>query len=155
MSLLEADRSVRPALQRLDLNLAEFDDARTVLQRDRSACVGRVLDVNGLLTVQHDHKMRALRRDLIGIPLAAGLRHRDDLGDIDDRAGAVARVRPLVVNVHLVTGLAADALWLLATDEDAAVGIIADPEFGPDLKILICIFGDEISEILALELVSG
>src|ERR1700761_9146844 len=113
--------------------------------------MGRILCIDGLLTVQRDDEMRSLRRDLISIPFAAGLRHRLALTDIDNRAGAIARVRPLVENIHLVAGFAADALGLFATDENAAVGIIADPEFGADLEVLVCIFGDEIRKLLAIE----
>ena len=113
----------------------------------------RVLQA-ALLFVEHNGEMRALGSDFIGIPLPRGLRHRIDLGDIDDRTGAVAWVRPLVEDVDLVAGLAADSLRLLATDEDAAVGVVADPELGPDLEILVGILADEISEVLALKLVS-
>src|SRR3984893_11895853 len=99
--------------------------------------------------------MRPLGRDLIGIPLAAGLRHRIDLGDVDDRAGAVTLVLALVENVPLVAGLATDALRLLTPDEDAAIGVVADPELGLDLKILVGILADEISEVLAVQLVGN
>ena len=99
--------------------------------------------------------MRPLRRDLIGVPFAAGLRHRFNLGDVDDRPGAVARVRPLVEDVDLVAGLGADALRLLAADEDAAIGVVADPELSLDLKILVGILADEIAEVLAVQLVGN
>ena len=69
-----------------------------------------VLHVDGLLAVEHDDEMRALRRDLIGVPLAAGFWHRIDLAHIDDGAGAVGRVRPLVEDVDLVTNLGIDLL---------------------------------------------
>ena len=92
-----------------------------------------VAHVHGLLAVERHGEMPALGADLHGAPLAAGLRHRIDLGDIDDRAGAVGRVRALVEDVGLVAGLGADLLRI-AADEDAAVGVVADPEFGAELR---------------------
>ena len=35
--------------------------------------------VGGFFTVQHDNKMRTMRRDFMDIPFAVGLRHRIDL----------------------------------------------------------------------------
>jgi hypothetical protein len=99
--------------------------------------------------------MRPLRGDLVGIPLAARLRHRIDLGGIHDRAGAIARVRPLVEDVDLIAGLAVDGLRLLAADEDSAIGLVVDPELGADLEVLVGGLGDEIGEILAVQLVGG
>ena len=71
-----------------------------------------ILHIGRLLTVQRDDEMRPLRGDLVDVPLAAGLRHRIDLGDIDDRAGAIGRVRPLVEDVDLVAGLGVDNVRL-------------------------------------------
>ena len=38
-----------------------------------------VLHVGGFFTLQHDNKMRTLRRDFMDISFAGGLRHRIDL----------------------------------------------------------------------------
>src|SRR5215813_3949098 len=72
-----------PALQRFDLHLAPLDDAAgrvlgavPELQGEGALRVLTVLNVDGLDTVQHDGKLRALGRDLVGVPLAAGLGHR-------------------------------------------------------------------------------
>jgi hypothetical protein len=53
---------------------------------------------------------------------------------IDDGAGAVARVGARVEDVALVAGFGAGLVGVLATDEDPAVGIVADPELGVDLS---------------------
>ena len=60
------------ALQLVDLQLAEFDHAGAVLERERPAQMFAVLHVGGFLTVQHDNKMRTLCRDFIEIPFAGG-----------------------------------------------------------------------------------
>ena len=98
-----------PNLQRLDLHLAEFDHAGTVLERERSPrIVLAVLHVSGLLAVEDDDEMRALRGDVEGVPFARRFRHRINLGDVDNRAGAIARVRPLVEDVDLIADLGVD-----------------------------------------------
>jgi len=56
---------------------------------------------------------------------------------IDDGAGAVARVGARVEDVALVAGLGSGLVGVLAADEDAAVGIVADPELGVDLEVLV------------------
>src|SRR3981189_798308 len=65
----------RALLQRLDLHLAPLQHARAVLQPEWAVRQPSVLHVGGLLPVQDDDEVRALRRDLEGVPLAAGLRH--------------------------------------------------------------------------------
>src|SRR5712691_3154541 len=89
--------------QRLDLDLAELHDAlvlhdpRAVLQRDPPARELAVLDaVDGLVPVEDHGECRALGRDLVDVPFAAGLGHRLHLGDVDDRTRAVARIGALV-----------------------------------------------------------
>jgi hypothetical protein len=105
-------------------------------------------DARGILAVEHDGKVAALGRDLHGAPLAPGLGHRVDLGMIDDGAGAVARIGPRVEDVALVAGLGSRFLGVLAADEDAAVGIIADPELGVDLEVFV--FSFEIRKAVVL-----
>src|SRR5476649_2569442 len=143
-----------PWLERPDLHLAELQRARSILQADvaggREAVVG---DVDRLLAVQDDHEMVALRGDLVGVPLARGLGHRDHLGDVDDGARAVARVGTLVEDVDLVAQRRVDLRRILAADEDAAVHVLVGPEFGVDLEVLVLVLGDEIGGILAVELV--
>jgi hypothetical protein len=67
---------------------------------------------------------------------------------IDDGAGAVARIGPRVEDVALVAGLGSRFLGVLAADEDAAVGIIADPELGVDLEVFV--FSFEIRKAVVL-----
>src|SRR5262245_38265885 len=67
--------SIEPS-QRLDLDLAELDRPAGPLQRERAACELGVLDVDGLRPVQHEDDARPARRDLVQVPLAAGLWHR-------------------------------------------------------------------------------
>jgi hypothetical protein len=62
---------------------------------------------------------------------------------IDDGAGAVARIGPRVVDVALVAGLGARLLGILAADKDAAVGVVADPELGVDLEVLVFVLRDQ------------
>ena len=105
---------MRP-LQRLYLNLAKFDDAAfvghalTVLERDapRGEFVGRRV-IDGLLVVEHHRERVAPRRDLVNVPLAGGMRHGIDRGNVDDRAGAIFLHRASIPDVHLIGGLAAD-----------------------------------------------
>src|SRR5581483_1838072 len=143
-------------LERLDLDFAEFHDAlvvrhavrildaKTVLKGDMSVGQLRVLRaVDRLLPVENDGEGRALRRNVIGIPLAGRVRHRIDLGDIDDGAGAVARIRPRVPDIDLVAIVGADLVGVGAANEYAAVGIRFDPELGLDLVILVLVLGDE------------
>src|SRR3954452_9497124 len=99
--------------------------------------------------------MRALGRDLISVPLARRLRHRIYLADVDDRAGAIGWIRPLVEDIDLVADFGIDGLVGIAADEDAAIGFLVRPELSPDLKVLVGIFANKIGEILAVELVGN
>ena len=47
-----------------------------------------MLNVDSFRSIEHDHHMRAFGRDFECIPLAARLRDRRHLVDIDDRSGA-------------------------------------------------------------------
>ena len=140
--------SSRSQLQRLDSDLAELDHALAELQRHWSFGMRAAADARGLLAVEHDGKVAALGRNLHGAPLATGLRHRVDLGVIDDSAGAVARVGPRVEDVALVAGLGAGFLGVLAADEDATVGIVADPELGVDLEVFVFVLRDQEGGVL-------
>src|SRR5262249_977827 len=92
---------------------------------------------------------------LHGAPFAARLGHRVDLGVIDDGAGAVARVGPRVEDIALVAGLGSGFLGVLAADEDAAVGIVADPELGVNLEVLLFVPRDQDGRGLGVLLVLG
>ena len=68
-------RSYQSALQRLDLHLAELHNASAPLKGDWPPGKLAVLDIDGLDAIEHDGKARTFRRDLIGVPFAAGLGH--------------------------------------------------------------------------------
>src|SRR6202043_412947 len=100
-------------LQRLDLYLAKLHHAlvvfealfvletQAVLERDPSARkLGVLRPVDGFLSIEGHGECRALRRDLIDVPFAGGLRHRIDLGEADDRAGAGGWVGARIPDVH-------------------------------------------------------
>src|SRR5580698_657374 len=83
--------------ERLDLDFAEFNDAlvvryaarvlhtEAVLDGNLSVCkLGVLRAVDGLLAVEHNSERRTLCRDLEGVPFASRVRHRIDLGDVDD-----------------------------------------------------------------------
>src|ERR1700687_2233591 len=107
--------AVASGLQRLDLHLAELDDtlvightlvvldAEAVLQGDPSAGkLGVLHTINGLLAVEDDSESGTLRRNLIDVPLAAGLWHRIDLGEVDDGTRAVAGIWAHIPDVDLI-----------------------------------------------------
>jgi hypothetical protein len=71
------------------------------------------------------------------------VRHRIDLGDIDDGAGAVARIGAFIPDIDLIGIDRPDLVGIGAANEDAAVGIGLDPEFRPDLVVGILVLGDE------------
>jgi hypothetical protein len=73
---------------------------------------------------------------------------------IDDGAGAVARVGPRVEDVALVAGLGSGLLGVLAADEDAAVGIVADPELGVISAISFSRMGRRSSRTILTSLAS-
>src|SRR5262244_2074176 len=133
----------RSPLQRLYRHLAELDRALAELQREWSFGMQAAADARGLLAVERDGKVAALGRNLHSAPLATGLGHRVDLGVIDDGAGAVARIGARVVDVALVAGLGAGLFGVFAADEDAAVGIVADPELGIDLEVFVFVLRDQ------------
>src|SRR6266705_2568765 len=150
--------SIEPAigagLQRPDLHLAPLDGATggilgavAELQGKRSLRVLAVPNVDGLDSVQHNSQLRALGGDLVGVPLAAGFRHGRDLGHIDDRSGAIFRLRTLVVDVHFIAGDRTDLGAIGAAQENAAVRRVIRPELRLDLKVLVGIIREEISAL--------
>src|SRR3954451_15861387 len=103
-------------LQRLDLDFAELDcalllvGADAMLQRDYTFVMLTVLNIDSLHAVEHDNEMGTLCHDLIHVPFTGGFRHRLDLGNIDNRAGAIRWFGALVENVDLVAGGSGDFL---------------------------------------------
>src|SRR6202790_317892 len=73
--------------ERPDLDLAESHDAAAVLKCDPPLRELRILGAVDCLDAVEDHgEFAPLGGDVVVVPLVAGLRHRRDLGDIDDRA---------------------------------------------------------------------
>src|SRR5207342_1218526 len=104
---------------------AEADGAGCRLQRNRPAAMPAVVAVHRLLAVQHDGHAVAARSDLVRVPAVGRLGHGlPDHGDIDDGAGAVARVGALVEDVDLVSVVGAYLVAILAAEENAAVGVL-------------------------------
>src|ERR1700731_2152556 len=127
---MDVERSDQDS-ERLDLDFAELDDtlvvqhavgvldAKAVLEGDPSVRkLGVLYPVNGLLAVEGNGEGRALRRDFKHVPLAGRMRHRVDLGDIDDGARAVARIGPRVPDIDLVAIVGADLLGIGAANEN-------------------------------------
>src|ERR1700761_2843524 len=96
-------------LESFDLDLPELDhalvvghaigilDAETVLKRDLAAReFGILRAIDRLLAIENHGEGRSLGDDLERIPFTAGMRHRINFGDVDDRARAVARIRPRI-----------------------------------------------------------
>src|SRR3546814_17873523 len=82
----------------LDLHLAPPNGAAAgalgaaaVLERDRPFLELAVTGIDRDDPIEHDRQLRALRRDLVGVPLSARLRPRIPHGDIDNGSGSVFR----------------------------------------------------------------
>ena len=133
-------------LQRLDRDLAEFDHAVSV--GDFGPSANRPLwSSAGFSAVEDDGDLPSLGGDLEGVPFAAGLGHRVHLGEVHDPARAIGRVLALVEDVHLIAGPVGDLGGLLAAKEDAAVGVVACPELGVDLGVLVFGLADQMPAI--------
>ena len=103
----------------------------------------RVLNVHCFDAVENQDQMRAFGDDVVGVPLPSSPESDGWLDQIRDRAGAVGGA--LIIDVRLVTIIDTDILRIGATDEDAAIRIVRDPEFGMNLEIGVRILGDEIT----------
>ena len=79
--------------------------------------------------------MVALERDLVDVPLAARLGHRLDRRDVNDGARAVGRVLALVEDIRLIAGPVGDLGRIRTAHVDAAVRVVAHPEFDPELEV--------------------
>ena len=64
-------------------------------------------------------------------------RHRRHFGNIDNGAGAIRGIGTCIPDIDFVTGVCADLVRLLAANENAAVGLIVDPDLSPDFHILV------------------
>jgi hypothetical protein len=95
------------------------------------------------LPVERHGECRALGRDLVDVPFAPGFWHGINLSEVDDRAGAIARLGARVPDVHLIGSSTCHFVGIGAANENAAVGIGIDPELGPDLKIGIRVLRDQ------------
>ena len=94
--------------------------------------------IDGLDAVQPDHELRPPGGDLLRVPAATRPRCRlGDGGDLDDRPGRVGLVGTLVEDVRLVASLVGELPRILAPEVDAAVGVVAGPELGPQVEVAI------------------
>src|SRR5262249_1880230 len=102
------------ASERLDCDLAELHHARTPLQRKVTFLEESVVHVGSLGAVERERELPLIGGDLDRVPLAGGLEPGIGLGEIDNRAGAVGRIRAGVKDVELVAVARADLLRVLA-----------------------------------------
>jgi hypothetical protein len=70
-----------------------------VLQGDPAFIEHSVPQFGRFVSIEHDRDVASLRRDLKGIPFAAGFRHWIDLDIACDRTSAVTRLRALIKNI--------------------------------------------------------
>lgn len=124
-------------LVRPDSDLAELDHAGAMLQREMAFREEAIVQLSGLLAIEHERDLAPLDRDLVGIPLPTGLGHRIDFGEVHNAAGPVGWILALVEDIGLVAVAVGDRCGILATQEDAAVGVIAGPELNVDDEILV------------------
>jgi hypothetical protein len=115
--LAKAHTTLRTA--RLERDLAELDHALAVLQRERSLDPHAVVDFRGLLAIENGGDIASLGGNFVGVPLAAGRRHRVYLRVKDNCAGAIGRVLALVEDIDLVTAFGTGHLGTAAAQEDA------------------------------------
>ena len=88
--------------------------------------------------------MIAPQGEQVNIPFTTGLGPGlSDWRDVDDAAGAVGRIGALIKDICFVAISVIDCGWVLAAHEDAAVGIIAGPEFYAQREIAITFPGDQ------------
>src|SRR5512139_3094261 len=83
-------------LKRFYLNLAEFDRASAVLQRDWPFIEHAVAQLCRHLAIENDSNVAAVRRYFVCIPFAGGFWHRINFDVSGDRTGAVTWIRALV-----------------------------------------------------------
>src|SRR5687768_15591686 len=70
-----------------------------------------------------------------------------------DGPGAERRVGALVEDIRLIAALVGNLVGVGTTHIDAAVGVVADPELGPDLKVPVGVLRDQEARFLADSLV--
>src|SRR5436853_7692936 len=87
--------------------------------------------------------MRTVGSNLVRITLAACFKSNERLCDIDNGAGSVGGVGTLVEYIHFVRIHGGDLLRIFATNKDAAVGIVVDPELSLQFEVRIRALGDE------------
>ena len=132
----ESDVTFQP-LQRFDRDLAELHHAGAPLQCEVPVFEHTVVELRSLLPVEHHGDLSALGGDLESVPFASRFRHWIHLGEIDDQASAVRRIRARVEYIDLVAFLGADRFRVLAAHENAAVGFLIRPELGVDHVVLV------------------
>ena len=90
--------------------------------------------------VQHHAEPVAKHPDHHHVPAPAGMRQgQRDWRDVDDCAGSVGRIGPPVEDVDLIGIVGGNRGTVLAAQENAAIGVFADPEFGAQVEIPVAL----------------
>lgn len=131
-------------LKRFDLNLAEFDGTRPVLQRDRPFVEHAVAQLCRCLAIENHGNVASVRRDFVCIPFSTGFWHRINFNVSGDCAGAVTWIGTLVENIGFVAGSIRDFLGVEAPEINAAVSVVACHEFDPNDEVFVRVLGDQI-----------
>src|SRR5688572_14951008 len=93
----------KPKLVGANPHVAEHYATRAILQCERTCCQFVVISVDGGLAVQFHDEMASTRRDLVVVPFVARLQRYLRRRHVDDCAGAIRWIGPLIENIDLVT----------------------------------------------------
>ena len=132
---LEGD--YEPELVGANPHVTKHHATGAILKSERAGCQLVVVSVDGRLPVQSHYEVAAVRGDLVAVPPVARLEHDLRCGHLDDTAGSVCRIGPLIEDVHLITRRSADFARVSTTDEDAAIGVGRHPELEIEIEIRI------------------
>jgi len=126
----------RYASQRRYSDTPELHNAGAILQRNRTGGVRSVPgEIDCPSTVQRDGKGVAPRADFHHVPPTTRFGHREDLGDIDNGPSAIGRIGAGVEDVDLIGVRGGDPIAVRAADEDARIGVAADPKLGAQIEM--------------------
>src|SRR5688572_3030051 len=102
-----------------------------------------IVDVNRTDVIQDHHETCPPGCDLKRVPCAAGIDDAGWLCQVDDGAGPVGLVRPLIVDIDLVCIVLVDLHRILTPNKDAAVGRVIGPELHFDFEVRVRLLADE------------
>ena len=104
-----------------------------------------IVDVHRAHIVEHDSEVSPSCRDLKRVPDASGVDGACRFCDFDNCTRSISLIGPLVIYVDLVGVIRVNLRWIFATNEDAAVGFLVDPELHFQFEILIGLLRDKKS----------